>query len=36
MSNNILQKIIDKKKSRIEKIKNELSLENLNAQIKKK
>jgi len=35
MSNNILQKIIDKKKSRIEKIKNELSLENLNAQIKK-
>ncbi len=36
MSNNVLQKIIDKKKSKLEKIKNEISLESINDQIEKK
>ena len=35
MSNNVLQKIIDKKKLKLEKIKNEISLENINDQIEK-
>ena len=35
MSNNILQKIIDKKKLKLEKIKNEISLESINDQIEK-
>ena len=35
MSNNVLQKIIDKKKLKLEKIKNEISLENINEQIEK-
>ena len=35
MSNNVLQKIIDKKKLKLEKIKNEISLESINDQIEK-
>ena len=35
MSNNVLQKIIDKKKLKLEKLKNEISLENINDQIEK-
>ena len=35
MSKNVLQKIIDKKKLKLEKIKNEISLESINDQIKK-
>ena len=31
MSNNVLQQIIDKKKLKLEKLKNEISLENINA-----
>ena len=35
MSNNVLQKIIDTKKLKLEKIKNEISLDNVNDQIEK-
>ena len=35
MSNNVLQKIIDKKKLKLDKIKNEISLESINDQIEK-
>ena len=35
MSNNVLQQIIDKKKLKLEKLKNEISLENINDQIEK-
>ena len=35
MSNNVLQKIIEKKKSKLERIKNEISLESINDQIEK-
>ena len=35
MSNNVLQKIIDKKKLKLEKIKKQISLENINDQIEK-
>ena len=35
MSNNVLQKIIEKKKFKLEKIKNEISLESINDQIEK-
>ena len=35
MSDNVLQKIIDKKKLKLEKTKNEISLESINDQIEK-